>query len=788
MLKTLNLVLIVCAFSTLGIAQGTLNVSKDLTTLKIAAQNLTPNTPTLDAGPLLTQAIAYAQQNGIRTVTADRGDYYFLSLATNQTHFLVNNGANLTIDLQYSNLYFKQSHRGAVWCNNCTGVTFQNFTIDYMTLPFTQLTVTAVNAANRTLTVRAMPGYQTADQFNTPRSPDGSDDVTFYVFRNGVPIKDTGRLAVRMPSTATTVTVAPASGPWARQPNLAAIKPGDVLVYQARGGPHTFRFTSSQKSTVQNVSIFSAGGMAFSMPSASGMLIKSVQVIPRPGTDRLMSSNGDGIHASYAGASNTLTNNIVRRTGDDAFAFDAPWAAEVSVAADGTRVTVERFAGSTFPEGAPLAFIDPDTAAILGTAKIVSENPPSSQQTGRNGESVTVVLDKAVAGVKKGVGVVNTDPAMHGAASVMQYNLVQEGVFTRGLWLSGVSDINVHDNFFQRTSKPGIFIQQYNVKANSAGPSSNITIRNNVVDAAISYGNPSIGPIVAAASIRVGAENSEAAQVASSSHSNIVVTGNRITNSSRSAIRLDNVNGGRINNNDIQGFGQDPNTNVFLIPKCCQTEEEFVADFKRAVVVTNNVGVTRGNNRIDDNPLLTIASVANPSVPKVAPGSMAFASGTGLAATKTVTIIDSAGVTRTATVSSAGPNQVRFQVPDGVAVGIATVTIGMQAGGVLVDTVAPGLLGATATLHRQGGSLILTVDGTGMRGVSSLKNVVASINGRPAEIQSAGAHPSIPGLDQVNLVVPVALEGTAGEVPVIITVDGQTANVVTVRVGVSSSD
>jgi uncharacterized protein (TIGR03437 family) len=38
-----------------------------------------------------------------------------------------------------------------------------------------------------------------------------------------------------------------------------------------------------------------------------------------------------------------------------------------------------------------------------------------------------------------------------------------------------------------------------------------------------------------------------------------------------------------------------------------------------------------------------------------------------------------------------------------------------------------------------------------------------------------------PGLDQINLYVPRSLAG-AGEVPVVLTVDGVTANVVTVNV------
>ncbi|HLX43204.1 MAG TPA: hypothetical protein VKR43_07205 [Bryobacteraceae bacterium] len=814
MLKALAVTAVFCALTP---AQTVLNMSHDLTTRNIASSNLVPDSPGLDAGPLLTQAISYAQKNGITSLIADRGNYYFLSLANNQTHVQMTGVSNLTVDFQYSDLYFQKSNRGAIWCSACNAVVLQNFTVDYMTLPFTQLSVTAVNASQRTLTVQPMAGYQTPDAFNTPRTPDQSDDLEAFVFRNGVPIPDVGRLPMNLPATPTGVSIGGAGNPWARQANLALIQPGDVLVYTDRGGPHTIHFVSSENSTVHNVSIYSAGAMALSIPSSSGMLIDHVQLIPRPGTDRLISGNADGIHATYAGANNKFSNNIVRRNCDDAFAFDAPWAAAVSSASSGTTVAVSRFAGSTFPEGSQIAFINAATEAVSGTAHIVKESPPSSQQTGANGESVTLTLDQAVAGLNAGDGVVTTDPTMHGGGSSMQFNLAQENVFSRGLWLSGVTGISVHDNFFQRTSKPGIFIQQYNTAANSVGPSSNITIQNNVVDSAISYGNPSIGPIVAAASIHSVAEDVNAAQVASSAHVNISVTGNRVTNSPRTAIRLENVTGGLITGNIIQAYGLAPTTNVFLIPSCCETSAQYQADFKQAVLTTNTLSVTSLPNMVSSAAPLAIGSTASYTIPKIAPGSLAFAYGAGLASSSAVSVIDSAGTSRPASIIFASDVIVSFQVPDGTAPGIATVSIGAQSGGVLIEAVAPGIFSAnssgagvaaaTAALYHQDGTndpvtvfqpassgaqiatpmslgsatdfLQVTLYGTGLRAVSSLSNVAASIGGQRAQVLYAGAQPTYPGLDQVNIIVPKTLAG-AGEVPVIVTFDGQTANVVTI--------
>ncbi len=181
-----------------------------------------------------------------------------------------------------------------------------------------------------------------------------------------------------------------------------------------------------------------------------------------------------------------------------------------------------------------------------------------------------------------------------------------------------------------------------------------------------------------------------------------------------------------------------------------------------------------------------------------------------------MSVTDSAGVTRPAPIQYVSSGQVNYIVPAGTASGIATVAIGSSSGSAQIDSLGPGLYSlngttgvaaATAALYAADGTitavpvfqcssvctsvpmglggagdeLVVTLYGTGFRNVSSAAAASITIGGAQAQILYIGAQPTDPGLDQVNVVVPASLAG-AGEVPVILTVNGQTANTVTLNV------
>ncbi len=192
----------------------------------------------------------------------------------------------------------------------------------------------------------------------------------------------------------------------------------------------------------------------------------------------------------------------------------------------------------------------------------------------------------------------------------------------------------------------------------------------------------------------------------------------------------------------------------------------------------------------------------------------------------TVRVRDSFGAERLAPLFFVAPSQINFLMPAGTANGAATVTIASGNGSISVGTVqiasvAPGLFSANANGRgvaagvavrvRADGSqsfepisrfdrtlnqfvvipldlgpptdqLFLILNGTGIRFHGGPPAVTASIGGVIVEVLYAGHVIGLAGLDQVNLSVPRSLIGR-GEVDVVITVDGKTANTVRVSIG-----
>jgi uncharacterized protein (TIGR03437 family) len=253
----------------------------------------------------------------------------------------------------------------------------------------------------------------------------------------------------------------------------------------------------------------------------------------------------------------------------------------------------------------------------------------------------------------------------------------------------------------------------------------------------------------------------------------------------------------------------------------------IVADQGGFVVpLFNNLPTATAGPTITSN-----VSAASSTITSLAPASIATAFGSNLAAGTalagsgtppttlsgtTLTITDSSGARSPAPLFYVSPTQVNYEVPANVATGVGQITITAGNGSqgtaaIQVSTVAPatfalntgGLAAADVLVVNTDGSqtfqnvyqtdaannliplpidltvgqVYLELFGTGIR---NGKNVRVAVGGQQVPVLSAGSQGVFLGLDQVNIgPLPSLLRG-AGQVGIVLTADGQTANTVNV--------
>ena len=190
-----------------------------------------------------------------------------------------------------------------------------------------------------------------------------------------------------------------------------------------------------------------------------------------------------------------------------------------------------------------------------------------------------------------------------------------------------------------------------------------------------------------------------------------------------------------------------------------------------------------------------------------------------------IAVRDGAGVERLSPLFFVSPGQINFQIPPGTTAGAATVTITSNDGAVSIGSAQVALTAPTLFAQNANGrgvpagfalridaagtqttlpisalntaqnqfvptpidlgaatdQVFLVLFGSGIRFRAALANVSATLGGVNAPVQFAGAQGALVGLDQVNLLIPRSLLGR-GEIDLVLTVDGKTANTLRVNV------
>jgi hypothetical protein len=565
-----------------------INISEDLVTLGIAGQNATPDTPGLDSRPLLAAAIQYASANGVGLIIADPGAYWFLTSQLADRYLVLNQVSNLTIDFQGSDIYLQRGFLIGFDLESCQQVKLTHFTLDFVELPFTQVMLTAVSG--HTLTYSTINGWPSPASL---RSPSGSTDYWAIVLRNGSPPANTSRLSLVPPLGPGSLQVTVDSSPWTQPSVLSTYQPGDVIVVTLRDGDAPIYVEAGNAVVLEGIDIYASGTLGVHLDSAQNSIVSHVRVMPRPGTDRLISSNADGIHLSYIQSGNRVRSCYVNRTMDDGIALNSPFLAFVSQATGSRTLSATEYNQSSVPNGTLVAFVNPNTGQTSGTFHVVSQNPPYGSAQGSN-PTVSYTLDGDLPPLQNGFGLIFGDPANRGQSSVVERNVVEDVLFARGIFLGGVSGVTVQKNVVRRTDCGGIVAHQ-DLAAYPTAANQNIQIQNNTVDHAIGPAAVGTGAIAALGSIFVLATDSNFNPLVLPAALNITIANNYISNAGRSGIWAGEMSGGAITGNTVASYDLYPQLALWGISQALANQ--LMQDFTQSLVVHSSLNVTVSQNQ-----------------------------------------------------------------------------------------------------------------------------------------------------------------------------------------------
>ena len=657
--------------------QSPLNLSEDLVRLGIASANMVPNEPTLDAGPLLAAGVNYAQSHQIPVVVADQGAYYFLSLQNpGGPHVSFSNTSNLTIDLQGSDLYFSHLLHPGLSVGRSTNLVLQNFTLDYQPLPSTQLQVVSIDPASYQIQFSVTPGWSEPSSFNALQNTNGWNGIlSVRLFRAGQPVSNAQVMGTQAPFSGNRFTLTSFGSFSPSAEGLSLIRPGDIVVLALAGGGPAMNAANCTGCTFRNITAYSATGDGVNV-YAQSTLLERVSTIPRPGTDRLVSTFGQGFTPSGP-------NNIVRlsraiRTMDDAFSFDLWVTGTVESQLSSNSLSVEGTFATTLSQnesianGSPVVFENPVDGTIVGSAVVVSQVAPLFSPS--QPYQVVFNFDRDLPGGLVGTDMYTTDPNQRGANTLMERNAVEDqAACCRGISMWGYANSTLQGNYISRPAMTGVHVTHHlNDDDWQVPPVINLAINRNVIDRANSvitgYGPYQLG------GIDILAQQSNGPPMATSPNQNITVTGNFIADPGTTAVWMGNTTGGSVSGN----YFLNPNNNPSPEAQYLQGPYlPFEALITEPLVVETSSNIAIGNNTIDQSSgRLWITDTQYNELAAYAPGSVyrLNAYNLGTLPNPAVTLTDGGGNTTSVTIQKTAAHSIDVQIPASAGLGGAYFT------------------------------------------------------------------------------------------------------------------
>ena len=355
-----------------------------------------------------------------------------------------------------------------------------------------------------------------------------------------------------------------------KQGDTSLIQVGDIFEVEARGGgPAIWLGGNSSGILLENLSIYSTGGIGIETEYSPGVSIRHVSIVPRPGTNRLVSTNAGGIAINQTAANNTIENCTIAGTQDDSISGNSPALgyAEFSVLMGSKNLTLTQ-ATSLVKPGIKVYFVDPitmtavrDPSSLKRAVRKIETVASSSTNTNTLLVTMTTPLPQDLPGYAM---MYDVKRASRGDGLLIDSNAISSNTLARGIALSGQTGVTIRKNLIVSTEEAGILCSSSyapDPKANGVystyGPMSDLKIEDNELIDADSGTGPGLG-LSELAAIQLVVGNLDNDPVTSPVFRNVIITNNQIFNTPRTGIWIMNVLGGLVKGNTLTNTGYNP--------------------------------------------------------------------------------------------------------------------------------------------------------------------------------------------------------------------------------------
>lgn len=485
-----------------------------------------------------------------------------------------------------------------VLCNN---VTIDGLTIDYTKTPYVQGIVSSIDTATGAVTFALEPGFTDPTTVPTAEStPIVAGGKILFFDANGMQIPTLldypCSCCVITANSGGTYTVIPQGGLTMYGRTGAEItstfmNPGAParVAIAARRWRHAVILDRSVACQLSNVTVYSSPQMGLSEQNGNGTSnsYTGCKVVPRPNTDRLLSSNADGFHSLGMSSGPQVQNCEIAYTGDDIMNIHGLLSYVYSVDSSnlvtlGSQITPDLAAPTTIrfysqpylkpkydPANVGGDFNVAASPAPIGVTsstdaqlKAVNKSMPSNGFAGAFQTflgypvapltRLTVDQNPGPTGADVWLGDIAMKRSNIGAGASVQNNYFHD-CFSRGIIISGENS-TVSGNYLYNIGTCSISISP-SIRFMEGPYSRNMTVTGNIIENNGWTSNTCIDPntaLIGAITVTGDALFGTRPHPRSAEHSNITITNNTIINSRNCGIFVTDVTTGTVSGNTIQ--------------------------------------------------------------------------------------------------------------------------------------------------------------------------------------------------------------------------------------------